>query len=70
MTDKTKAFLTQEVTRFDIKESTKRHYNHYALGIYLQRIQELPDGLTIAEAIEAAGFQDRLRLSIEKAAGL
>jgi hypothetical protein len=64
--DKTKALLATLCTRFDRQESTRRHYNHYALGIYLERVHELPDGLDFETAINQAGFQDRLAVYLRK----
>ncbi len=55
--------LVHAVTEWDRKQSTKRHYNPYGLGIMLERVDE------VAYAIESgrdarieiiAGFNDRL----------
>lgn len=56
--------LTQALVRYDRLQSSKRHYNPYALGIYLQRAEEVEfevaRGVDLRAAI-CAGFTDRLR---------
>ena len=65
--------LEQAVTRYDMAQSTKRHYNHYALAIYLQRADEVmvevAKGKPLRDAI-IDGFTDRLRAYELKAMGL
>ena len=56
--------LDQALVRYDRLQSGKRHYNPYALGIYLRRADEVRadyvKGTPLAEAL-TRGFTDRLR---------
>jgi hypothetical protein len=56
--------LANAVTTFDRKQSTKRGYNRYALGQYLQRVDEIvadvAAGATPRQAVMVA-FSGRLR---------
>lgn len=65
--------LEQALVRYDRLQSSKRHYNRYALGIYLQRADEVmaavENGEDTREAICAA-FSDRLRDYVLKQMGL
>lgn len=49
------AKLLNAVTEFDRKESKKKSYNRYALGMYCQAIQncesDMADGCTLRQAI-------------------
>jgi len=58
------ARLVNAVTTYDRQQSTKRHWNHYALPQYLARVAEVvadvENGATPRAAI-MAGFNDRLR---------
>lgn len=55
--------LIHTVTSYDRKQSTKKGYNHYALGIYFQRIEEIcadvAAGADVRKAV-TAGFTGRL----------
>lgn len=59
----TKDTLIHAVTAYDRKQSSKRGYNQYALGIYFQRIDEvcadIERGADVRAAI-VAGFTGRL----------
>lgn len=65
--------LTQALVRYDRLQSSKRHHNPYALGIYLQRAEEIEAdiarGATPRDAI-IAGFSDRLRDYVLRQMGL
>ena len=65
--------MVHAVTEWDRKQITKRGYNPYALGIYLQRVDEvskdIEKGTDPRKAI-AAGFSDRLVDFILKQCGL
>lgn len=56
--------LEQALIRYDLLQSTKRHYNRYGLGIYLIRadevMTEVKNGASLKDAI-SNGFNDRLR---------
>jgi hypothetical protein len=71
-TSEIKARLVHAVTAYDRKQSTKRGYNHYALGQYLERIEMIMDdianGSDPRKAI-VAGFSDRLLDHCLKALG-
>lgn len=58
-----KSILIQTLTNYDRKQSTKRGYNHYALGIYFQRVDEvcvdIEKGASPRQAL-LSGFSDRL----------
>lgn len=67
--------LVHAVTAWDIKQSTKRFYNPYGLGIMLERVDEVAtwieaegEGKT-REAI-LAGFNDRLLDHVLRFVGL
>ncbi len=68
----TKDKLIHAVTEYDRKQSTKRGYNHYALGQYFQRIDEIcadiEAGADSRKAI-VAGFSGRLADACLKAVG-
>jgi hypothetical protein len=55
----TKSALIHALTRYDAKQSTKRHYNRNALGIYFQRVDDImadiERGADVRQAI-CAGF--------------
>jgi len=65
--------LEQALVRYDRLQSAKRHYNHYALGLYLQRAAEVMEavekGANLRDEICAA-FSDRLRDYVLKQMGL
>lgn len=66
------AKLVMAVTEYDRKESTKRHYNAYALGQYLGRIQEIDADIAAGANVRAAicaGFTGRLLAVCLKAIG-
>ncbi len=66
----TKTLLVHAVTRYDREQAAKHaknrkhYYNHYALGIYLGRVDSIVEdvaaGATLPDAIKA-NFNDRLR---------
>jgi hypothetical protein len=64
--------LLNAATEYDRLESTKRHYNPYALAQYLARITEVvadvDNGADVRAAI-VAGFNGRLCAKLLKAAG-
>ena len=61
--------LDHYLTQWDIKQSTKRGYNPFALGIYLERAADLASdvaqGATISDAIDAH-FCDRIAAMLHK----
>tara|TARA_R110000868_G_scaffold292846_1_gene553371 strand:- start:457 stop:723 length:267 start_codon:yes stop_codon:yes gene_type:complete len=65
--------LEQALIRYDRLQSTKRHYNMHALGIYLTRaadiMSDVERGADLREAV-IAGFTDRLRDYVLKQMGL
>jgi hypothetical protein len=65
--------LEQALIRYDRLQSSKRHYNHYALAQYLFRADEvqaaIDKGADPKEAI-SNGFSDRLRDYVLKQMGL
>lgn len=64
--------LEQALIRYDRMQSTKRYYNPHALGIYLQRAEEVQERaatMGLAAAI-CDGFSDRLCDFILKQMGL
>jgi len=65
--------LEQALIRYDRLQSSKRHYNHYALGLYLQRADEVmaavENGADLRSEVCAA-FSDRLRDYVLKQMGL
>ena len=73
MTDTLKCKLEQAAIRYDRRQSTRRGYNRYALGLYLARIEDIcvkvEGGADPATAIRQ-GFLDRLRDVMLKAADL
>lgn len=55
--------LVHAATAYDRKESSKKGYNHYALAIYLGRIQDIEKDIAAGEPLRAAllaGFTGRL----------
>lgn len=64
--------LIHAATEYDRKQSTKRHYNPYALGAYFERIDEvcadIKSGKPMREAL-LDGFNDRLLTIMLKAVG-
>jgi predicted GNAT superfamily acetyltransferase len=70
--------LEHVVTAFDTKEEAKcakrgRHFNHYALSIYLGRVAEVvalvESGVSLHRALYD-NFQDTLLTALEKACAL
>lgn len=64
--------LSHAITRYDRAQATKRHYNVYALGIYLQRVDDVVDMLNETVTLETAlrgQFCDRLRDHMLQACG-
>jgi hypothetical protein len=64
--------LVHAVTEYDRKESTKKYYNHYALGQYLIRIEQVEEDIASGTAVRAAllaGFNGRLLDHVLKAVG-
>jgi len=61
--------LDHYLTQWDIKQSTKRGYNPFALGIYLERAEDLAkdvaQGATISDAIDVH-FCDRIAAMLHK----
>jgi hypothetical protein len=61
--------LDHYLTQWDIKQSTKRGYNPFALGIYLERAERLAkdvaQGATISAAIDVH-FCDRIAAMLHK----
>ena len=61
--------LDHYLTQWDIKQSTKRGYNTFALGIYLERAADLASdvaqGATISDAIDVH-FCDRIAAMLHK----
>lgn len=56
--------LTSAVTRYDRSQERKRHYNPYALAIYLGRVDDIMDDIRKGADPRArieSGFNDRLR---------
>ena len=55
--------LTHALTRYDRAQSTRKGYNHYALGIYLGRVDDVlarvAHGKSVADALRA-NYNDRL----------
>ena len=68
------SLLAHAVTAFDRKQSTKAHYNHYALGQYLIRVEQVIDdigaGADPADAICAGFTKGPLRNACLKAIGI
>lgn len=64
--------LLHAVTQYDRKQSTKANYNHHALGIYMQRVDDVVadilSGATVRQAI-IAGFSGPLCNAVLKAVG-
>lgn len=64
--------LIHAATMYDVKQSTKRGYNRYAIGQYLNRIDEvladIDAGATPRQAL-IAGFSDRLLDHLLRAIG-
>jgi hypothetical protein len=55
--------LTHAVTEYDRKESSKKHYNRFALGQYFERIADIRADLDRGAEVRAAivaGFTGRL----------
>ena len=64
--------LVHAVTQYDIRQSKGKYYNHYALGQYFKRIDDvMADIQNGASAIDAvkAGFHGPLLKSCLKAIG-
>ena len=63
------AQLDHCLTQWDIRQSTKRGYNPFALGIYLERAEKLAkdvdQGATISDAIDVH-FCDRIAAMLHK----
>ena len=61
--------LDHYLTQWDIKQSTKRGYNPYALAIYLRQaeriVESVNQGATISDAIDEH-FCDRLAVMLHK----
>lgn len=61
--------LDSIVTKHDIAASKRRGYNPFALGIYLERVENVVDlvkqGTPLAKAIDA-NFNDRLAAKLHK----
>lgn len=65
--------LIHAVTEYDRRESTKRGYNHNALGIYFIRVDEICADIAAGADIRAAivaGFSGRLADACLRACGL
>ncbi len=64
--------LLAAIMEYDRKEATKRGYNSFALGIYIERLHDvdadIAAGANVREAI-VAGFCGRLLTRLLKAAG-
>lgn len=73
MTNFDRSLLVHTLTQYDIKQSTKKFYNRYALGIYMGTVQTiadlLDDGVTLSDAINQT-YSDRLRDYVRKNLGL
>lgn len=71
--DQIRAKLVSALTQYDVKESTKRGYNHNALGMYFERIDEIcadiAAGAPVRKAI-CAGFMGRTADACLRALGL
>lgn len=65
--------LVNAVTTYDRQQSTRKHYNRYALGQYLSRVndimEDIENGADPAQAI-AAGFTETLQKRCLKACKL
>jgi len=65
--------LVMAITTYDRKESTKRYYNRYALGIMLRALDdamsEVAEGTSLHRALYDH-FNGRVLTALEKAAGL
>ena len=64
--------LVHAVTEYDRKQSTRQGYNHYALGQYLMRIDDVEKDIAEGTPIRAAllnGFSGRLLDHLLKAVG-
>ena len=63
------AQLDHLLTQWDIKQSAKRYYNPFALGIYLRQaeriVESVNQGTTISAAIDEH-FNDRLAAMLHK----
>jgi len=63
------AQLDHYLTQWDIKQSTKRGYNPFALGIYLRQAERIAEavnqGATISAAIDVH-FCDRIAAMLHK----
>jgi hypothetical protein len=61
--------LDHYLTQWDIKQSTKRGYNPFALGIYLERAErvaaDVANGSTVSDAIDVH-FCDRIAAMLHK----
>lgn len=73
MNDSQRNRLLHAVTQYDIKQSTKKYYNHYALAQYLMAVDRArdamaDDGLTLRAALITA-FNGRLLDVCFKAVG-
>lgn len=69
MVEKLLTDLRHAVTRYDRSQVTKKSYNRYALGLYLDRVEcvviSYNEGKSLQECIDAE-FNDRLRDSVIK----
>ena len=65
--------LQSLLTQWDIKQSKKRGYNPYALGIYFEAAERaanlIDDGAYVKESL-AKCFNDRLLTFLEKGMGV
>jgi len=63
------AQLDHILTQWDIKQSTKRGYNPFALGIYLRQAESIAEavnqGATLSDAIDKH-FNDRIAAMLHK----
>jgi hypothetical protein len=65
--------LVHAVIEYDRKQSTKRGYNHYALAIYLGRVEEIIEDIAAgadARSAIVAGFSGRLADACLRSLGL
>lgn len=65
--------LDQALIRYDRLQSTRRHYNPHALGIYLRRADDVAVAVAAGGDLRAevvAAFTDRLRDFVLKHMGL
>jgi len=65
--------LSHAVTVFDTRQSKKKFYNHYALSLYLGRVNDVCDAVEAGTSLGRAlydNFNDRLLTALEKTCGL